>query len=201
MASINGQRNGHGLVPLDFDPVTLLKEGEVPVTWDEAADLAERVVLQVLKSGVRYDVILIPKHGASFFGALIERVLAEAEAKYARLKREEIGLSVVDSPPPRIVYFPDGESFKDKNVLPIDEVWETGKSIVRLIHEVQKSDPALIDIAVLHYKPECNIYLAAHREPRFFGQKVDRAYRCYPWERWERKIALEMSKEAAAPAM
>lgn len=192
-------QNGHSLVELDFDPTTFLKPGEVPVTWDESDELAFDVVLKVLRSGIRYDFILIPKHGASSFGALIERVL-EADAKYARLQRQESGLSEEHSPPPRIVYFPTDTSFKDRNVLVIDEVWETGKSIVRVIHELNASDPSRVDTAVLHYKPSCNIYLKAHREPTYFGKEIDGAYRCYPWERWERRVALAMSKEAASTA-
>lgn len=178
----------------------VLRADEVLVSWDEFDELAASVAIQILNSGVQYDVILIIKHGASHFGASLERIMVQARAEYARFKREETGLTEEDSPPPKIVYFPTQESLQDMKIMLLDEVWETGKTVVRAIQEINQPvlglEAALVDVAVLHYKPTCNIY--PHRKPKYFGAEIDARYRCYPWELWERVVALTRQRQEAA---
>lgn len=178
------------------DVQAFIRDDEIPVSWEEFDLLARKLAFKILQGGVAYDVILIIKHGATTLGALIERVLDHHSAEYARFKREETGLTVAESPPPRIVFFPSPESLKDKKVIILDEVWESGKTSIRARQEVDASDPKLVHIAVLHFKRGCNIYTATG--PTYFAEEIDARYRLYPWELFERIVKAPQPSVVAA---
>lgn len=180
-----------------IDPQNLIEPDEVYVPWAEAGHLAHLVVLQLMPIVAKFgpfDTILAIKHGGTSSASLIERVVPHGVVTYARLKRVESKLSVRDSPPPRIIYFPGSEFITDQSILVWDEVWESGKSGVRVHQEIETMNPRSVHFASLHFKPACNIY---ERKPDVFGQEIDARYRCYPWELWERMMKALIDRAQA----
>ncbi|MBI4426754.1 MAG: phosphoribosyltransferase [Candidatus Kerfeldbacteria bacterium] len=181
-----------------IDPRSLIEPNEVYVSWSEVGLLAQEVVLQLVprieKLGP-FDTIVAIKHGATHFVSLVERVLDHNKVAYARLRREETGLSERDSPSPKIVYFPSDEDLRDKNVGLFDEVWETGKSNVRAQHRIMDASPRSLTTITLHFKSECNIF--PERKPDIFAAEIDPRYRLYPWELWERVMQARVRKMQA----
>ncbi len=186
-----------------IDPRSLLEPNEVYVPWAEVGFLAQEVAIplsqQIEKFGP-FDTMVAIKHGATNMAALLERVLPHTRVRYAKLKRRESGLTVADSPPPEIEYFPANEDLEDQNVALYDEVWESGKSAVRAEHRILEANPRRLTIVTLHFKPACSIFPG--RKPDIFGAEIDPRYRCYPWELWERvmQARIKRLKEAAAVA-
>ena len=179
-----------------IDPRSLIEPDEVYVPWAEAAHLAHEVVLKLMPIVEKFgpfDTIVAIKHGGTSSASLIERVIPHGVVRYARLKRAETKLTERDSPSPTIVYFPDEADIADKRVLGWDEVWESGKSGIRVIQELERLGARSIEFATLHFKPECNHF---GRTPTVYGAEIDRKYRCYPWELWERmaKARLDRAK-------
>jgi hypothetical protein len=57
------------------------------------------------------------------------------------------------APTPMVLHFPADERFRDRDVLVVDEVWETGNTAV-LVAELVRQAGGRPTTAVLHYKPE-----------------------------------------------
>jgi len=191
------------LKPVDgIDPRSLLQPDEVYVPWVEAGLLTQEVGLQLdinIQKFGPFDTMVAIKHGGTYGASLLERTVPHGMLRYAKLKREETGLTVVDAPPPAIEYFPEDALLRNKRVLLFDEVWESGKSAIRAEHRIMESDPRSLVIVTLHFKPECNIFPL--RKPDIFGAEIDKRFRCYAWELWERvmnaRIALRRGSTVA----
>ena len=56
------------------------------------------------------------------------------------------------APTPLIIHFPADERFRDRDVLVVDEVWETGNTAV-LVADLVRQAGGRPTTAVLHYKP------------------------------------------------
>lgn len=182
-----------------IDPRSLIEPNEVYVPWAEVGLLAQEVAIplsqQIEKFGP-FDTMVAIKHGATNMAALLERVLPHTRVRYAKLRRKESGLTVVNSPPPEIEYFPADEDLRDQNIALYDEVWESGKSAIRAEHRILEANPRHLTIVTLHFKRECNIY--PQRQPDVFGEEIDSRYRLYAWELWERVMQARIKKMQSA---
>ena len=66
---------------------------------------------------------------------------------------------------------------KDKSVLIIDDVADSGQTLKQAINLVKDHSPASILTVVLHYKPR------SHTKPDIFSRKIDDdVWIVYPWE-------------------
>ncbi len=66
---------------------------------------------------------------------------------------------------------------KNKNVLLIDDVADSGSSLKEAIKLINKHQPAKLTTATLHYKPR------SHTKPDIFSQKIENdVWIVYPWE-------------------
>jgi len=118
------------------------------LTWDDldsmTADLATRL------EGRHFDVLLaIARGGLVPAGMLayrlgIREILVAAVAAY-----DDHGNM---APTPMVIHFPAEERFRDREVLVVDEVWETGNTAV-LVAELVRQAGGRPTTAVLHYKP------------------------------------------------
>ncbi|MBI4090275.1 MAG: phosphoribosyltransferase [Candidatus Kerfeldbacteria bacterium] len=193
----------HELEVVDgIDPRSLIEPNEVYVPWAEVGLLAQEVGLKLASHIDKFgpfDTIVAIKHGATCMAALLERTVPHGMLRYAKLRRRETGLTVVESPAPSIDYFPEEKFLRDKNVAIFDEVYETGKSSTRARHTAEESEPRSVTVVTLHYKPECNIFPFC--KPDIYGAEIDPRYRCYPWELWERVMQARINKMQVAIAV
>jgi hypoxanthine phosphoribosyltransferase len=128
--------------------VTELAPAKDIVSWDDldtlTAGLAERL------EGRPFDVLLaIARGGLVPAGMLayrlgIREILVAAVAAY-----DDHGHM---APTPLVIHFPPEERFRDRDVLVVDEVWETGNTAV-LVAELVRQAGGRPTTAVLHYKP------------------------------------------------
>ena len=127
---------------IEFSPVKDI------VSWDAldalTAGLADRL------EGRHFDVLLaIARGGLVPAGMLayrlgIREILVAAVAAY-----DDHGNM---APTPLVIHFPADERFRDRDVLVVDEVWETGNTAV-LVAELVRQAGGRPTTAVLHYKP------------------------------------------------
>lgn len=81
---------------------------------------------------------------------------------------------------------------KGKKILLVDDVVDTGKSIVVAIENLKEKQPHLIKVAVLHKKPWSEI------DPDFYVEESD-AWIVYPWEFYETLLSLDRRLRSDAP--
>ena len=126
----------------DLEPVVLEPESGAPdsapieVTWDEldrlVGVLAARVGREFVPAGIlayRLDLREILVAGVEFYttgGATHEA--------------------------PRFGHFPDAELLRDKRILVVDEVWETGETMAAVLARTRAAGGNPVS-AVIHYKP------------------------------------------------
>lgn len=118
------------------------------VSWDDLDALTAELATQL---GDRpFEVLLaIARGGLVPAGMLayrlgIREILVAAVAAY-----DDRGIM---APTPRIIHFPPDDRFRDREVLVVDEVWETGNTAV-LVAELVRQAGGRPTTAVLHYKP------------------------------------------------
>jgi hypoxanthine phosphoribosyltransferase len=119
------------------------------VSWSDIDDLCERLARELEGSGTRFDVLLtIARGGLVPAGILAYRlgmrsILVACVAAYddAGQMHEPVFLEV-----------PDDALLRDRTVLVIDEVWDTGSTIAAVVERIRRSGGRPIT-AVLHYKP------------------------------------------------
>jgi uncharacterized protein len=118
------------------------------VSWDELDALTADLAAQL--EGQRFDVLLaIARGGLVPAGMLayrlgIREILVAAVAAY-----DDHGTM---SPTPHLIHFPADDRLRDRDVLVVDEVWETGNTAV-LVAELVRQAGGRPTTAVLHYKP------------------------------------------------
>lgn len=81
-------------------------------------------------------------------------------------------------PAPMFVQFPEDELVKGRRILVVDDVWDTGSTIVAVRDRLRRGG-ARADCCVLHYKP-------AHSKfpgdaPDFYAEATD-GWIVYPWD-------------------
>lgn len=118
------------------------------VSWDDLDALTAGLATQLADRS--FDVLLaIARGGLVPAGMLayrlgIREILVAAVAAYD----DEGNMS----PTPRIIHFPADERFRGRDVLVVDEVWETGNTAV-LVAELVRQAGGRPTTVVLHYKP------------------------------------------------
>ncbi len=118
------------------------------VSWEDLDALTAGLAIRL--EGRPFDVLLaIARGGLVPAGMLayrlgIREILVAAVAAY-----DDHGNM---APTPLILHFPAQERFRDRSVLVVDEVWETGNTAV-LVAELVRQAGGRPTTAVLHYKP------------------------------------------------
>ena len=118
------------------------------LTWDDldsmTADLATRL------EGRHFDVLLAIARGGLVPAGMLAYRLGIREILVAAVAAYDDDGNM--APTPMIIHFPADERFRDRDVLVVDEVWETGNTAV-LVSELVRQAAGRPTTAVLHYKP------------------------------------------------
>jgi hypoxanthine phosphoribosyltransferase len=80
---------------------------------------------------------------------------------------------------PNFVHFPDNGKVAGRNVLIVDDVWDTGHTAVAVADRVRQAGGKPI-VAVLHYKPGNSEF--PDRKPELWVEETS-DWIVYPWER------------------
>ena len=79
---------------------------------------------------------------------------------------------------PKFIQFPENVLLESKNVLIVDDVWGSGRTITAVKNRISSAG-AKVFTAVLHFNPYRNLF--GTLRPDFFAATTD-TYIIYPWE-------------------
>ncbi len=143
------------------------------VTWMDV----ERMVGSLLKRiPTDWDNLLVITRGGMVPACLVSErtglrnILAAAVVFY---EKDERAL-----PAPRFVQFPDDRQVAGRRILVVDDVWDTGSTIVAVRNRLRAAG-ATVATCVLHYKPGHNRFPGD--EPDYYAEKTD-GWIVYPWD-------------------
>jgi hypoxanthine phosphoribosyltransferase len=143
------------------------------LTWTQIEDLAIRLADRLPTS---YDVMLVITRGGMVPACIISErlnlrnILVAAVMFYTGQERT---LSK-----PIFLQFPADPLLNGRKVLIVDDVWDSGKTIMAVRDRVLDTG-GFPETAVLHYKPSHNAYQEA--APDFYVDETD-AWIVYPWD-------------------
>ncbi len=146
---------------------------KVYVTWPDV----ERMVGKLLGAlHGDYDNILVITRGGMVPACLISErtgirnILCAAVILY---EDEERTL-----PEPAFVQFPDDRHVRGRRILVVDDVWDSGSTVVAVRERLRKAG-ADVQVCVLHYKPGRSKFPGDG--PDFYAAETD-GWIVYPWD-------------------
>lgn len=144
----------------------------VAVSWSDVEALSER--LADATRGERFDAILGLLRGGLVPACLLSQrlgirpVLAAAVSSYSGRSRGLLTFS----------QFPHSRSLREKRVLVVDDIWDSGRTAMAVRERLRRSGIASA-VAVLHYKPESSHF--PDQRPDYFAATTSE-WIVYPWE-------------------
>jgi hypothetical protein len=148
------------------------------ITWDEVSLLSENVQGQITTAAYHPDILIGISRGGLIPARLLSDLLHNNSLYIIRIAfYKEIGKTEKE---PRLLQGIDQETIQGKNILLIDDVADSGKSLDLAINYLNTLHPQNIKTATLHYKKHSCI------KPDFFG-KEETTWLVYPWELKESK--------------
>lgn len=161
-------------------------EFEIP-SWDQIYGLLLKLAEAVRKSGFEPDVIV----GVSRGGWIPARIMSDLleNPKLANVTAEfYVGIAETKNEP--TITQPVSVSVKDKRVLVVDDLADTGESLKLVNSHLKKHGASEVKIATIYYKPWSIIV------PHYY-EKETRRWIVFPWERKEvvRKIVEKFRGE------
>ncbi len=143
------------------------------ITWHDV----ERMVGALLAKLPRdYDRILVITRGGMVPACLISEradirnILCAAVIFYDGTKPA--------LPAPMFVQFPSDDQVHGLRILVVDDVWDTGSTIVGVRDRLRRAG-AIVDCCVLHYKPGRSKYPGD--APDYYAEETD-GWIVYPWD-------------------
>ena len=144
----------------------------IHLSWEEIEDLVGVLVARLPRD---YDLLLVVTRGGMVPACLISEqtdirnIVAAAVMFYTG-----VGETLPD---PMFLQFPAEPLLVGKRVLIVDDVWDTGRTIVAVKQKVLAAG-GYADLAVLHYKPTHSQY---EDVPDYYATTTD-AWIVYPWD-------------------
>lgn len=149
-------------------------EFEVP-SWDQIYEMLLRLADKIMRARFHPDVILGICRGGWPPARVMSDLLENPEL--ANVKVEfYIGISEVKSKP--VITQPVSTSMENKRVLIMDDVADTGESLILVKEDVMKQGAKETRIATIYFKPWSKI------TPDYY-EKETKCWVVFPWERKE----------------
>jgi len=117
------------------------------VTWDE---LDRLVAMLAEKVGSDYDLVVAITRGGLVPAGILAYRLDLREILVAGVEFYTTGGKTHEAP--RFGHFPDAELLRDKKILVVDEVWESGETMAAVLERTRAAGGRPMS-AVIHYKP------------------------------------------------
>ena len=147
------------------------------ITWDEVGRLIDHLIPQFQ---TEFDAMVIITRGGIIPGGLlcealdIEDVLTAAVDFPFEAQRDLSKLIAW----PKFIQFPEDDQVVDRNLLIVDDVWGSGRTITAVRSRVAGAG-GFPYTCVLHYNPYRNLF--GKLRPDYYAALTD-AYIVYPWE-------------------
>ena len=154
--------------------MTIAREYVAP-RWDDIYDMLIELATRVKQSGFQPDLIVGVSRGGWIPGRILSDLLGNAHT--ANLKIEfYVGIGQTARKP--IVTQPISEEILNKRVLIVDDVADTGESLLVALDHVRGRGANGIKTTTLYYKPHSKF------KPDFFSETTSH-WIVFPWERLE----------------
>jgi hypoxanthine phosphoribosyltransferase len=153
--------------------------------WDRVYEMLLEMALRIQRSGFHPELIVGVSRGGWAPGRILSDLLENAHT--ANLKIEfYTGLGKTSRKP--IVTQPITEDITHKNILVVDDVSDTGESLLLALDHVREKNPGQVRTATVFYKPHSKL------KPDYFaGETSD--WIIFPWERLEAtKLLIDEAK-------
>ena len=147
--------------------------GKLYLAWQDIDALVQGLAE---KLPTHYDAMLVITRGGMVPACLISErtgmrnILVAAVMFYTDVERR--------LEQPVFLQFPPDPYLNGKKVLVVDDVWDSGRTVVAVRERVLAAG-GFPEIAVVHYKPTRSLYPG--QEPDYYAQRTDR-WIVYPWD-------------------
>jgi len=141
-------------------------------SWQRIYDLSVELAEKIRASGARFDLVLSPARGGLVLGRIfsdlldIEDILVVDVKYYTGVEKREKA--------PRVGEIL-GRDVEGKSILIVDDVVDTGGSLLALVEKLKKLNPMDIKVAAIYVKP----WKVAPID--FYMEETD-AWIIFPWE-------------------
>lgn len=159
------------------------------LTWTQVEDLSIRLADRLTGS---YDVLLVITRGGMVPACIVSErlnlrnILVAAVLFYTAIEKT--------LQKPIFLQFPGDTLLTDKRVLIVDDVWDSGRTIMAVKERVLDAG-GLPTTAVLHYKPYRSQF--GDERPDFFSDETD-AWIVYPWDVGENVVPEDLLESVGA---
>ncbi len=142
------------------------------MSWDRFYDLSERTARMIMKSGFRPDFMV----GLARGGWVLARVLCDflAVKDLISLKVEHWGITATPDGEAKIKY-PFKVDLMGRRVLVVDDIADTGKSLIVATNYVRKLNPSEVRTATLILLKDSKF------KPDFYGEEMTWRWVIFPW--------------------
>lgn len=142
--------------------------------WNEIGWLVQSLLAQLPDDA--YDILLVITRGGMVPACLMSERLHLRNIMVAAVQFHRRTGETLDEPV--FWQFPTPELLRDKAVLIVDDVWDSGRTAVSVRDRVRQQ-ARRADVAVLHYKPSSSAF--PEQSPDFYGEMTD-DWIIYPWD-------------------
>jgi len=164
--------------------MTKPREYVAPV-WDQIYDMLLELAMQIEQSGFRPELIVGVSRGGWIPGRILSDLLRNPHTANVKIEFY-VGIGQTAQMP--IVTQPISEEILNKRVLVVDDVADTGRSLIVALHHVRERGAGEIKTVTIYHKPHSKF------KPDFFAETTSR-WIIFPWERLETaQLLIEEAK-------
>jgi uncharacterized protein len=156
-----------------------LREYVAP-SWDEIYDMLLDLAIEIKQSGFEPALIVGVSRGGWVPGRILSDLLANAHTANVKIEFY-VGIGKTSRRP--VVTQPISEEISNKRVLLVDDVADTGESLLVALEHVRERGAGEIKTVTVYHKPHSKF------KPDFFAQTTAN-WIVFPWERLETTALL-----------
>ena len=143
--------------------------------WDEIYDMLLELAIRIKRSGFQPDLIVGVSRGGWVPGRILSDLLGNAHTANVKIEFY-VGIGQTARKP--IVTQPISEEILNKRVLVVDDVADTGESLLVALDHVRERGAGEIQTVTIYHKPHSKF------KPDFFAETTSH-WIVFPWERLE----------------
>jgi len=143
--------------------------------WDEIYSMLLELAARIKKSGFRPDLIVGVSRGGWIPGRILSDLLGNAHTANVKIEFY-VGIGQTARKP--VVTQPISEEILNKRVLVVDDVADTGESMLVALEHVRERGAGEIKTVTIYHKPHSKF------KPDFFEETTSH-WIIFPWERLE----------------
>lgn len=145
----------------------------VYISWDKAIKMCYRLAEKVLKSRQEFNAVIAISRGGLIPARIISDILGVDELYTIRSKFWGTGRTIASEP---LIKVPQNIDVENKDILVVDEVVDTGATMMKTVEIIKKLGARKVKTATLHYK------LRSKFIPDYYVEKVKKwVWIFYPW--------------------